>query len=62
MLQGYVMPPVGGLLITSYYYYKKLFEKESGVTFEPKIVTEKLQQKSKFVQLDNNFYYDNVVV
>jgi len=53
---------VGALLITNYYYYKKLFEQESGSLIKPKKVTEKLQQKSKFVQLDNCYYYDNVVI
>ena len=58
----YTISSVGGLLVTCYYYYKKLFEKESGAILEPKIVTEKLQQKSKFVQLDNSYYYDTVVI
>ncbi len=53
---------VGGLLVTSYYYYKKLFEREYGALLEPKKVTEKLQPKSRFMQLDSRFYYDNVVV
>jgi hypothetical protein len=52
---------VGGLLVTSYYYYKKLFESESGAILEPKKVTEKLKP-SEFVQLDSNYYYDTLVV
>ncbi len=58
---GNTIRSVGGLLIASYYYYKKLFERESGITLEPKKVTEKLHQKSKFVQLNSAFYYDIVV-
>lgn len=58
----HVISSVGGLLIACYYYYKKLFERESGRMIEPKIVTDKLQQKSKFVKLNKDFYFDNVVV
>ena len=53
---------IGGLLIVCFYYYKKLFEIELGHVIESKKVTDKLQQKSNFVQLNKDFYYDNVVV
>jgi hypothetical protein len=51
---------VGGLLIACYYYYKKLFETESGHILESQKVTEKLQQKSNFMQLGPGFYHDYV--
>ena len=59
---GNTIRSVGALLITNYYYYKKLFENESGTQIEPKKITEMLQQKSKFVQLDSSYYYDIVVM
>ena len=52
----------GALLVTTYYYYKKLFEQEVGAIVEPKKITEKLKQKSKFVQLGNGYYYDILVI
>lgn len=58
---GNTIRSVGGLLITSYYYYKKLFEKEAGGVLEPKKVTERLQPKSNFMELNSKFYYDIVV-
>ena len=51
---------IGGLLVTCYYYYKRSFETESGKTFKPQEVTEKLQQKSNFVQLSPDFYHNFV--
>jgi len=53
---------IGALLVVNYYYYKKLFEQESGSLLDPKKVTGKLQQKSKFVQLDSSYYFSTVVV
>ena len=53
---------IGALLITNYYYYKKLFEQESGSSLDPKKVTGRLQQKSKFVQLDSSYYFSTIVV
>ena len=53
---------MGALLITNLYYYKKQYEQDQGDTFEPKIVIDKLQLKSQFIQLDTSYYYDVVVV
>jgi hypothetical protein len=49
---------IGGLLIACYYYYKKLFEKESKKVMQSTIVTEKLQQRSNFIQLSPGFYHN----
>jgi len=53
---------MGALLITNYHFYKKQYEHEQGRTFEPKVVVDKLQLKSAFIQLDASYYYDVVVV
>lgn len=58
---GNAIRSIGALLIVNYYYYDKLFEHESGAQMEPKEVTDKLQQKSKLVQLDSSYYYDTLV-
>lgn len=51
---------IGGLLITCYYYYKKRFEKESNKVMQSTKVTEKLQQRSNFMQLSSSFYHNYV--
>ena len=51
---------IGGLLIACYYYYKNLFEIESTRTLQPQTVTEKLQQRSNFMQLSSSFYHNYV--
>jgi hypothetical protein len=57
-----VIRSMGALLITNYHFYKKQFENEQGVTFEPKVVIDKLQLKSEFIKLNSSYYYDVVVV
>jgi len=57
-----VITSMGALLITNYHFYKKQFENEQGVTFEPKVVIDKLQLKSEFIKLNSSYYYDVVVV
>ena len=56
----HVISSVGGLLIACYYYYKNLFEIESTRTLQPQTVTEKLQQRSNFMQLSSSFYHNYV--
>ena len=51
---------IGGLLIVCFYYYKKLFEIESKKIMQPQKVTEKLQQRSNFIQLSPSFYHNYV--
>ena len=57
-----VIRSMGALLITNFYFYKKQYEQDQGDTFEPKVVIDKLQLKSEFIQLDANYYYDVLVV
>lgn len=57
-----VIRSMGALLITNFYFYKKQYEQDYGDTFEPKVVIDKLQLKSEFIQLDAKYYYDVVVV
>ena len=57
-----VIRSMGALLITNFYFYKKQYEQDQGDTFQPKVVIDKLQLKSEFIQLDTNYYYDIVVV
>ncbi len=52
---------LGSLLIVNYYYYKVLFEREKGSIIEPRLITSKLQDKFPFVELDDVYYYDNLV-
>lgn len=56
-----VIRSMGALLITNFHFYKKQYEQDQGKTFLPKVVINKLQLKSEFVQLDANYYY-NVLV
>ena len=56
-----VIRSMGALLITNFHFYKKQYEKDHGNTFEPKVVIDKLQLKSEFIQLDANYYYDVLV-
>jgi hypothetical protein len=51
---------IGGLLIVCFYYYKKLFEKESKKVMRSTKVTEILQQRSNFMQLSPSFYHNYV--
>ncbi len=57
-----VIRSMGALLITNYHFYKKQFENEQGVTFEPKVIIDKLQLKSEFIKLNSSYYYDVVFV
>jgi len=52
---------LGALLIVNYHYYKILFEQEKCATVEPRFVTDKLQDKFPFVELNNVYYYDFLV-
>ena len=53
---------VGALLITNMYYYKLEFEKETGKEISWKRITSRLNSRTQFIQLKDEYYYDNVVV
>lgn len=53
---------LGALLIVTFHFYARELTATIGTVLAPKDTTRELQPESTLIRLDNNYYYDTLIV